>query len=85
MATQTERANALKSLAAFRKQLPSAGFEGDATDPIEVSKYINDNPDKFEKGTAEKHAKAVKALSAEISPDGFKHCAEGGEAHDADA
>jgi HK97 family phage major capsid protein len=72
MATQTERANALKSLAAFRKQLPSAGFEGDATDPIEVSKYINDNPDKFEKGTAEKHAKAVKALSAEISPDGMQ-------------
>lgn len=72
MATQTERANALKSLAAFRKQLPSAGFEGDVTDPIEVSKYINDNPDKFEKGTAEKHAKAVKALSAEISPDGMQ-------------
>lgn len=70
MPTQTERKSAQAKLAAFGKALAKTDFDGDVYDAYKVGTFIDENPDIFEPGTKDLYLKNIKALTAEISPDG---------------
>lgn len=72
MPTPTERTRARAGLKSFETQLTGLGYSGDVKDEPAVLSFIEDNGIDVPQNVIKSYKSAVKALSAEISPDGMQ-------------